>query len=54
LRVALMSSYTARTSALACSYSINPRVDMKLLIYSHNSPLIINNAFGDMNANVET
>src|SRR5579864_4089708 len=31
LRVAMMSSYTARTSALAFSYSMNPRVDMHLL-----------------------
>src|SRR5689334_8497109 len=31
LRVAIMSSYTARTSGLAFSYSINPRVDMGLL-----------------------
>src|SRR5262245_12371341 len=28
LRVALMSSYTARTSGLAFSYSMKPRVDM--------------------------
>src|ERR1700704_5624405 len=31
LRVAMMSSYTARTSGLAFSYSMNPRVDMHLL-----------------------
>src|SRR5215475_2905704 len=28
LRVALMSSYTARTAGLALSYSMKPRVDM--------------------------
>src|SRR6185312_13056504 len=31
LRVAMMSSYTARTSGLALSYSMNPNVDIVLL-----------------------
>jgi hypothetical protein len=51
----LMSSYTARTSALACSYSMNPRVDMLLL----NSLLQVRcehhiNGLGNMKPNVET
>src|ERR1043166_5460641 len=37
LRVAIMSSYTARTSGLAFSYSMNPSVDMGLLRASAGS-----------------
>jgi hypothetical protein len=53
--VALMSSYTARTSGLACSYSMNPRVDMLIL----NSLLQVRrkhhiNALGDMKPDLET